>query len=77
MAFSQGWPVVTRLEGNERCLILPFEFGETVNVSPWGLAAIVTGYLIRKGYAEVEVAWFSNGDAKSAWFPDWRVERAA
>jgi hypothetical protein len=68
---------VVKLEGNERCVILPFEFGEAVMVGgSKGLAGVVTGYCLRAGYAEVEVAWFANGDAKSAWFPDWRVERA-
>ncbi len=58
---------VTKLEGNERCIILPFEFGQVVMVGgSKGLAGVVTGYHLRAGYAEIEVAWFSNGDAKSA-----------
>jgi hypothetical protein len=69
---------VTRVEGNERCLILPYEFGEAVVVGgSQGLTGVVIGYCIRKGYTDIEVAWFSNGDAKSAWFPEWRVEQAS
>jgi hypothetical protein len=64
----------SRLEGNVRRIVLPYEFGETVVVGGRGrLTGVVTGYCVRKEYVDIEVAWFSNGDAKSAWFPDWRV----
>jgi hypothetical protein len=67
---------VIRLEGNDHGVILPYEFGELVEVDGRkGLVGKVVGFCIYKGYAEVEVAWFSNGDAKSAWFHEWRVQR--
>jgi hypothetical protein len=63
-----------RLEANERCIILPYDFGEHVVVGgKEGLSGQVTGYCIKKGYLDIEVAWFSNGDAKTGWFPEWRV----
>jgi hypothetical protein len=68
---------VTRLEGDQRCIILPFELGQAVMVGGQnGMVGVVTGYCVRKDNTDIEVSWFSNGDAKSAWFPDWRVERA-
>jgi hypothetical protein len=60
---------------DERSIYLPFSFGARVVVDGnYGLAGAVVGYCVRKDYLDIEVAWFSNGDAKSGWFADWRVE---
>ena len=55
-----------------RKVILPFDFGDEVTVKS-GIDGVVTGYCVRKGSVEIEVSWFANGDAKSAWFPEWRL----
>lgn len=35
---------------------------------------VVTGVLFRKNRCQIEVSWFSNGDAKDAYFDEWRAQ---
>ena len=54
----------------------PFDIGETVRVDgKTGIEGRVTGYALYAATCEIRVEWFANGDAKSAWFPDWRVSQ--
>ena len=53
---------------------VPFKFGTRVQVdAPLGIEGVVTGFAVYPHMSEVRVDWFANGDAKSAWFADWRV----
>ena len=53
---------------------LPCKFGTRVVVDgKFGIEGIVTGWAAYPHATEIRVDWFANGDAKSAWFADWRV----
>lgn len=53
---------------------LPFEFGAKVQIDGDGsIVGAVTGFCFYPNRLQIEVAWFANGDAKSAWFDIFRV----
>ena len=51
--------------------------GDHVNVdSDKSIIGVVTGFNFRRTQdPTVEVSWFHNGDAKTAWFEEWRLDR--
>jgi hypothetical protein len=55
---------------------LPFRFNDRVRIDGNdGIEGVVTRYIIHDGGAQIEVAWFANGDHKQGWFESWRVAR--
>lgn len=59
---------------NPKFVELPFGFGDKVYIDgDKSIIAVVTAFNFRTERCEVECAWFSNGDAKSAWFSSWRL----
>jgi hypothetical protein len=57
--------------------VLPFRFGQRVTIDgDDSVKGIVTGFCIYPHAMQIEVAWFANGDAKSAWFGVFRLKGA-
>ena len=53
-----------------------FTFGQKVRVDGGDIEGVVTSFSVQ-GEAEsisVEVAWFHNGDVKTGWFREYRLE---
>jgi hypothetical protein len=41
-----------------------------------GVKAVVTGVMFQYAGCSVQIGWFNNGSAMSAWVEDWRLTHA-
>lgn len=66
-----------KIEDAKSSVIIPYEFGAKVHLDgDQSIRGTVTGFAIYPHGLQIEVAWFANGDAKSAWFAAFRVSAA-
>jgi hypothetical protein len=55
-----------------------FALGDRVTIdNDESLIATVTAFLLRTNICQIEVSWVHNGDMKTSWVDDWRLQVVA
>lgn len=60
-------------------IITKFDFGDRVKIDNGDIIATVIGVWLQgeQQKVTVEVSWFHNGEVKTAWLFEWRLEKVA
>ena len=54
-----------------------FDFGDKVKMDGGDITGVVTTFSVAGAtdLVSAEVTWFHNGDVKTGWFREWRLEK--